>query len=172
VPRAAFIGGGHDNVVENNVFVDCKPALHVDARMMGWASDSVPIMKQRLEEVPYRDEPWRSRYPQLLTYLEGNYAQPRGNLVARNICWGGTWDEVETKAKPGVTFTDNLAGQDPRFVDAAHQNFQLREDSPAWKLGFQRIPIEKIGLYASGDRASWPVRHEVRPQPAAAAKGE
>ena len=54
VPRAAFIGGGHDNVVENNIFVDCKPALHVDARMMGWASASVPIMKQRLEDVPYQ----------------------------------------------------------------------------------------------------------------------
>ena len=174
VPRAAFIGGGHDNVVENNVFVDCRPALHVDARMMGWASASVPIMKQRLEEVPYKDEPWRSRYPQLLTYLDGNYAQPRGNLVARNICWGGKWDEVEASAKPGVTFTDNLIDQDPHFVDAAHQDFQLREDSPAWKLGFERIPIEKIGLYASDDRASWPVRHEVRPQPnaPAAAKGK
>lgn len=165
VPRAAFIGGGHDNVVENNIFVDCKPAVHVDARMMGWASASVPIMKERLEQVPYKEEPWKSRYPQLRTYLEGNYAQPRGNLVARNICQGGKWDEVEPKARPGVTFTDNLTDQDPRFVDAAHQNFQLREDSPAWKLGFRRIPMEKIGLYASDERASWPVRHEVRPKP-------
>ena len=170
VPRAAFIGGGHDNVVENNVFVDCTPALHVDARMMGWASRSVPIMKQRLEAVPYREEPWRSRYPQLLTYLEGNYAEPRGNLVARNICWGGKWDEVAPQARPGVTFTDNLVGQEPHFVDAAHQNFQLRDDSPAWKLGFQRIPIDKIGLYASDDRASWPVQHQVRPKPAAAGR--
>jgi len=168
VPRAAFIGGGHDNVVENNVFVDCKPALHVDARMLGWASASVPIMKQRLEAVPYRDEPWRSRYPQLLTYLEGDYAEPRGNLVARNICWGGTWDSIEARARPGVTFTDNLTDRDPHFVDAANLNFQLRDDSPAWKLGFQRIPIEKIGPYPSDDRASWPVRHEVRPQPAVA----
>jgi hypothetical protein len=168
VPRAAFIGGGHDNVVENNIFVDCRPAVHVDARMMGWAAASVPIMKQRLEDVPYKEEPWRSRYPQLLTYLDGNYAEPRGNVVARNICWGGKWDEIEAKAKPGVRFIDNLTDQDPRFVDAEHLNFQLREDSPAWKLGFQRIPLEKIGLYASDDRASWPVRHEVRPKPAPA----
>ncbi len=170
VPRAAFIGGGHDNVVENNIFVDCRPALHVDARMMGWASASVPIMKERLEAVPYQEEPWRSRYPQLLTYLEGNYAEPRNNLVARNICWGGTWDEVEAKARPGVTFIDNLTGQDPHFVDAERLNFQLREDSPAWKLGFQRIPIERIGLYASDDRASWPVQHQVRPKPAPSAQ--
>lgn len=165
VPRAAFIGGGHDNVVDNNIFVDCKPALHVDARMMGWAAASVPIMKQRLEEVPYKEEPWRSRYPQLLTYLEGNYAEPRGNLVARNICVGGRWDEIEPKAKPGVTLTNNLVDQDPLFVDAAHENFQLRDDSPAYKLGFQRIPIEKIGLYKDELRASWPVKTTVRPEP-------
>jgi hypothetical protein len=163
VPRAAFIGGGHDNVVENNIFVDCKPALHVDARMLGWAAASVPLMKQRLEEVPYREEPWRSRYPQLLTYLEGNYAEPRGNLVARNICWGGRWDEIEGKARPGVTLTDNLVGEDPKFVDAAKQDFRLQPDSPAFKLGFKPIPVEQIGLYADPLRASWPVVTTVRP---------
>ncbi|HQK93115.1 MAG TPA: right-handed parallel beta-helix repeat-containing protein [Armatimonadota bacterium] len=163
VPRAAFIGGGHDNVVENNIFVDCNPALHVDARMMNWAAASVPIMRERLEAVPYREEPWRSRYPQLLTYLDGNYAQPRGNLVARNICWGGSWDEIEESARPGVELVDNLVGVDPLFVDAEGGDFRLREDSPAWKLGFQRIPTERIGLYESPLRASWPVVTTVRP---------
>jgi len=163
VPRAAFIGGGHDNVVENNVFVDCNPALHVDARMMGWAAASVPTMKERLEAVPYREEPWRTRYPRLLTYLEGNYAEPRGNLVARNICWGGSWDEIEESAKPGVELVDNLVGEDPRFVDAEKGDFRLRDDSPAWKLGFEPIPTEEIGLYKSPLRASWPVVTTVRP---------
>jgi hypothetical protein len=169
VPRAAFIGGGHDNVVENNVFVDCTPALHVDARMMGWAAASVPIMKQRLEEVPYRDEPWCSRFPQLLTYLEGNYAEPRGNRVTRNLRWGGRWDEIEAKARPGVTLSDNLTDQDPLFVDAAKQDFRLRPESPAWALGFREIPVSKIGLYPSPERASWPVRSDVRPPPAGVA---
>jgi hypothetical protein len=162
VPRAAFIGGGHDNVVDNNIFVDCTPALHVDARMMGWASASVPIMKERLEEMPYEEEPWRSRYPQLLTYLEGNYAQPRGNLVRRNICWGGSWDEIEANARPGVTLESNLVGEDPKFVDAARGDFRLQADSPAWKLGFEPIPVEEIGLYESDSRVTWPVETTVR----------
>ena len=163
VPRAAFIGGGHDNVVENNIFVDCRPALHVDARMMGWANKSVPIMKERLEAVPYKEEPWRSRYPQLLTYLEGNYAEPRGNLVARNICWGGRWDEIEGRARPGVKLEDNLVGEDPLFADAAKGDFRLKPDSPAWKLGFKPIPVEKIGLYEDPARVTWPVVTQVRP---------
>jgi len=36
---------------------------------------------------------------------------------------------------------------DPGFVDAARGDFRLKDDSPAWKLGFKKIPIEKIGLY-------------------------
>ncbi|MBP8950838.1 MAG: right-handed parallel beta-helix repeat-containing protein [Armatimonadetes bacterium] len=169
VPRAAFIGGGHDNVVENNIFVDCKPALHVDARMMGWASGSIETMRKRLEEVPYTEEPWRSKYPQLLTYLEGNYAEPRGNIVARNVCWLGSFDSIEGKARPGVKLEDNLVGVDPLFVDAENLDFRLREDSPAWQIGFKPIPVEQIGLYEDANRVTWPVVTEVRyPDPAPA----
>jgi hypothetical protein len=167
VPRAAFIGGGHDNIIENNIFVDCNPALHVDARMLGWAKAHKPIMRERLEQVPYKDEPWRTRYPELLTYLDGDYAIPRNNLVARNICWGGAWDDVEALARQGVRFVDNLIGEDPRFVDATRCDFTLRQDSPAWKLGFQPVSLENIGPYESEERATWPVHHKVvrPPQP-------
>jgi hypothetical protein len=51
---------------------------------------------------------------------------------------------------------DNMVDVDTRLVDAARLDFRLREDSPAWKLGFQRIPMEKIGLYRSDERASRP----------------
>ena len=165
VPRAAFIGGGHDNIVENNIFVDCNPAVHVDARMLGWAKAHKPIMRERLEQVPYKDEPWRTRYPELLTYLDGDYAIPRNNLVARNICWGGAWDDVESLARPGVRFVDNLIKQDPRFVDPARGDFRLRQDSPAWKLGFRPVSLENIGPYESEERAAWPVLHEISKPP-------
>ncbi len=69
-----------------------------------------------------------------------------------------------------VAFQDNLLDQDPKFVDREHGNFQLKDDSPALKAGFQKIPLEKIGLYQSADRASWPVQHSVRPVGKPAAK--
>ena len=47
---------------------------------------------------------------------------------------------------------------DPRFVDADHENFNLKPDSPAFKLGFEPIPQEKIGLYAAPFRATWPIQ--------------
>jgi parallel beta-helix repeat protein len=46
---------------------------------------------------------------------------------------------------------------DPRFVDPANDDYRLRPDSPAWKLGFQPIPVERIGPYASDLRATWPI---------------
>jgi hypothetical protein len=165
VPRAAFIGGGRDSTIENNIFVDCKPAIHIDARALGWAAAGVETLRKRLREMPYDQEPWRSRFPQLLKYLDDEPAVPKGNLVTRNVCVGGRWDEVEKKAQPHVRFENNLVDADPHFVDAPPKNFQLRPDSPAWKMGFQKIPTEKIGLYPSEDRATWPVHHTILPAP-------
>lgn len=44
-----------------------------------------------------------------------------------------------------VKFDANLVNGDPQFVDPANGNFELKTTSPAFKLGFQRIPVEKIG---------------------------
>lgn len=154
VPRAAFIGGGRDCQIVNNVFVDCRPAVHIDARALGWAHDHADGWiregreKGTLSGIRFREPPYSDRYPPLVPILDEDPAAPRGNLVARNICHGGSWDEIEAKARPLVKFENNLLDQDPKFVDAAKLNFQLREDSPAWKLGFQRIPVEQIGLVA------------------------
>ena len=80
-------------------------------------------------------------------------------MIARNVCVGGEWDDIEAKARPHLILRDNLLDQDPRVVDAAHMNFQLRDDSPAYGLGFKRIPVERIGLYKDECRASWPTMH-------------
>jgi len=153
VTQAAFIGGGRDNTIENNVFVDCRPAVHVDARALGWASYHVgTTMKERLLAMPYQQSPWRERYPKLVNILDDDPAAPKGNVIARNIRVGGQWEDIEDAARPLVRLESNLLDQDPRFVDPAHGSFQLRPDSPALRLGFRRIPIEKIGPYRDARR--------------------
>jgi hypothetical protein len=148
VTRAAFIGGGRDCTVENNIFVDCRPALHVDARALGWAKDSVnTTMMQRLKAMPYTAPLWRQRYPELMGILQDEPAAPKGNMIARNISWGGRWDEVENKARSYLTLCDNCVDQDPLFQGSTPKIFRLPESSPVYKVGFKPIPFEKIGLY-------------------------
>ncbi len=109
VTRAAFIGGGRDCMVENNIFVECTPALHIDSRAMGWAGYHVnTTMTDRLLEMPYKDPLWAERYPELVNILDDEPAAPKGNVVARNVCYGGRWDEVDNRARPYVTFIDNV----------------------------------------------------------------
>ena len=179
VTRAAFIGGGRDCTIENNIFVDCNPALHVDARALGWAQAITPTNGSRkaqekgtISGIAYNKPPYSERYPALVNILDDEPKAPKGNVIARNICLGGKWDDIEEIARPYLTMKDNLVDEDPLFVDAAKLDFRLKEDSPAFKLGFKPIPIEKIGLYKDANRASWPVVHTVRPSRTGKVGGE
>ncbi|NUQ64690.1 MAG: right-handed parallel beta-helix repeat-containing protein [Pirellulales bacterium] len=57
---------------------------------------------------------------------------------------------------------------DPKFIDPARHDYRLQPDSPALKLGFQPIPLDKIGPYQDPLRASWPIVEA----PGAAALGD
>ena len=46
---------------------------------------------------------------------------------------------------------------DPLFIDPSKDDYRLKSDSPAFKLGFQLIPVERIGPYKNEYRASWPI---------------
>jgi parallel beta-helix repeat protein len=87
------------------------------------------------------------------------------NTVNSNLIWHGgqalkidrngkslTWDEWR---KAGYDADSAVA--DPLFVDPAHDDYRLKPGSPAFKLGFEAIPVDQIGPYRSALRASWPV---------------
>ena len=79
-----------------------------------------------------------------------NPAAPKYDMIQHNIAFHcPDWLQIQDKADtlPGITIRANLTDKDPLFVDAAHGNYQLKPHSPAYALGFQRIPFEQIGLY-------------------------
>jgi hypothetical protein len=52
---------------------------------------------------------------------------------------------------------------DPKFVDAAHYDFRLQPDSPAFQLGFVPIDTSQIGLYGDPDWVRAPRRIKRQP---------
>jgi hypothetical protein len=159
--RAVFLGGGRDFKVENNIFIDCDPAIDIDGRGLSkaanWHNMVYKTMKQRLERMNWKQPPYSTRYPEMAD-LQKYYARddgvPPGNiLVARNICVGEKWLTVRWGATDDmVEVRDNFIKKDPHFIDAANGDFHLKDDSPAYKLGFTKIPIEQIGLVKENNR--------------------
>jgi hypothetical protein len=169
-----FIGGGDDNVVTNNVFLGCWRAAHVDSRGMGWqkafTDDPNSSLRTSLQAMPYRSELWRQRYPTLYNILEDEPNIPKRNVFARNISAGGVWDHIDPATRRYQTIKNNLVFDDDpdwaRLVrDARGRPLRLLFKDPAAvaRIGFEPLPLQKMGLYPDERRASWPVRHEVRP---------
>lgn len=153
--RAAFVGGGRDNTIENNIFVECFPSVHIDARGLGWAKEHIAKgggwgMYKKLEKYKHDKPPYSERYPKLAGILDSDPPAPMGNVVRNNVSWGGRWMDLQGVKKELVVIENNMVGTEPSFVDAEKMNFALKEDSAVYsKLkGFKKIPFEKIGLYA------------------------
>ena len=175
VTNAVFIGGGVDNTVTNNVFIDCWKAAHLDTRGMGWQknvlSDTSWTFHRGFRAVPYKSEIWAQRYPTLPGILEEEgLGVPKRNLFSKNISAGGIWDDINRATRQFQTITDNLTfDEDPEWAELIKDHtgkpvtLNFRNSAAVDSIGFEPLPVQKMGLYADARRASWPVKHEVRP---------
>ena len=89
--------------------------------------------------------------------LRIDWAEKEGALFADDIALEETepLDEWQSWQKMGGDVHSIIA--DPKFLAPEKDDYRLAPDSPAFALGFQQIPAEKIGPYASPDRATWPI---------------
>ncbi|OGV43871.1 MAG: hypothetical protein A2X48_05240 [Lentisphaerae bacterium GWF2_49_21] len=153
--RAVFLGGGRDFKVENNIFINCKPAIQIDGRGIDknpvWSNMVNKHMKDRLKEMNHHNPPYSTRYPEIATvdkyYEAGNGVPPENITIKNNICSGGVWLKIEWNAKPECAkVADNTVSADPGFIDAEKGDYLLKDDAPALKTGFKQISVSKIGL--------------------------
>ncbi len=149
--RTVMIGGGRDNLVENNIIIDGTPAIHVDARGMGWAKyyfdGSDTTLFKRLNAIQPDKPPYSKRYPKLMNVLNDDPALPKGNRIIRNISSGGKWLELHNdETEPLVYFQDNSIDVDKHFLMDKDDKIQIHYDSNIIPPGFQPIPFDKIGL--------------------------
>jgi hypothetical protein len=108
--RSVFIGGGRDNSVRGNVFLNGNPAVEVDARGTTWArtwfDGTDPVLFDRLKAMPYQESPWKDRYPELVTIVGDEPAIPKGNIVEGNRYFG-RWTSLRDGTAKWVTVRDN-----------------------------------------------------------------
>ena len=172
VPRAVFIGGGRDNIVANNIFIECGRPVNLDNRGLRWDSfrPEGDLYKQLERQAEwFTQTPWRERYPRLARILTEDPRAPRGNTCERNVSVRCDWRNPEEACRSGtgphsdqpyMQVAHNLVVEDdPGFADAAQMNFQLADDSIVYRKvpGFQRIPFDRIGPFQDELRATWPV---------------
>jgi len=143
IDRGIMLGGGQYNTAENNLFINCNIAIHVDARANGWARENALEggpwhMYEKLAEVPYQQEPWRSTYPELVTITE-NPSDPIGVVIKNNISQGTLWlDMKEGTDFELINITDNIVADEQlvrmekRNVDEAQ--IWMRTDKQAVEL--------------------------------------
>ena len=161
---AAFIGGGRDCTVENNLFIDTHPAVQIDGRGLSprqvWQDMVNVTMKERLLAMHHHEPPYATRYPglrQIDRWLAaGKGVPPEGNRVLRNIFVSGEWLKIHWEARAElVDVRDNWlcaepGAGDPGFVDPERPErarFALRDDAPVLRaIGFQHLPTQRIGL--------------------------
>lgn len=138
------IHGGKNNVFENNVFVDS----HTHQVRLQPRDEFMNGNRFVRNVVAY------SRPESDLIYSYRNKVE-QFTEWDNNLYWlkGTNLTKLDRKNTPVGSFADWLkAGfdahskvADPLFVDSAHDDYSLRPDSPAFKLGFKPIPVEKIG---------------------------
>ncbi len=135
---------GFDNVVENNVFVDGfnQQAEYNGAAEMRNNAFSRNIVVWNSPEATYlRSGGWDRA---VLSECDNNVVWSTAEDLAastRALTPEGPWAQW---LEAGFDAHSRLA--DPLFVDAARDDYRLRPESPALALGFQPIPVERIGV--------------------------
>ena len=147
---AIQMNSGRDNLIDNNVFVDCKQGISG-----GWRRGNNVWTALRKGQRPagfYQNELYLFRYPQIAIMLD----EPGINHLWRNVFYKcGT---VARQTANIDQFQNGVFEEDPGCVDAENGDFRLRTDAGLFQtMCFKPIPFDRIGLYESVSRATWPV---------------
>ncbi len=143
------IHGGKDNVLENNIFVDCEAAISFSA----WGEGRWKQFTKNALQAPDVDKSlYVQRYPQLARLSEDHDI----NTVAHNLVY--RCNEFLRRDRGRNRLIGNIVvDKDPGFIDAAGGDFRLKGKLPPH---FKPIPFEQIGLYTDSFRHKLPGKHD------------
>ena len=147
--RGMMIGGGRDNIVTGNVFIDCQLGVWIDARGIGWAKARIVERREswdlvgKLERFQYTKPPWSTKYPRLATILDGgDPKEPRGNVVRGNAAVRCRLLDLKQGARPEwVDAADNEEITGPGRLDVTPAGVTVG----GRRLNVPPIPVDTIG---------------------------
>jgi hypothetical protein len=139
-----FLGGGYsepaDCVVENNILVESS-VFQVDLGMNEHATRN-----RFVRNIVYFRNPeaalLRIRSPEGLSECDYNLYFHEG--IQRLKVSGVSGESLDRWREMGFDVHSLIA--DPLFVDPDKGDYRLKPESPAFRLGFKAIPVDRIGL--------------------------
>ncbi|TCL72979.1 right-handed parallel beta-helix repeat-containing protein [Rhizobium sp. BK251] len=137
VDDPVLLGGGRDNVIEDNLFLSRKSPVWMDSRGTTWQADMVKpggAYWNGLEEVPYESPIYASRYPGLASLLTDRPGSPINNTISHNLSLTVPFVYYEPPANAGLgTEADNLK------IDGADTFPAILQSIPAKAQALQKL---------------------------------
>ena len=155
IATAVFIGGGRNNIVRNNIFINCPTAVYMDERgreHVKWNTGDVDgwDLEAKLKAVAYLRPPWSERYPELAKIMQDRPEWPLHNEACCNVVVGGTGFVMKEALRPLFKTEENWFTAEESAadnIDWARIDFVLRnlQAIRARIPTFADIPFQQIG---------------------------
>ncbi len=153
---AVQIHGGKDNVVENNLFLDCNFAISFSQ----WDENRFKEYINRdaydrlHKDIEISQPPYSTRYPELAELTDRININ---RIWANSVVDCGAFMIRDNEKE--VTMANQIIVGDPGFVSTKTGNYTLKSDSPLLTgCGFRPIPFTEIGLYVDQYRKTIPAK--------------
>ncbi len=143
------IHGGKDNIVDNNLFVDCESSISCSA----WDKARwVKFTSKSLESPEIDRNLYLAKYPALAELTE----HENRNTIARSL--SVQCRKFIRRDSGKLELFENVeTAEDPGFGNLAQGDFHLKAAAPlAAKIGWRPIPLDEIGLYVDAYRKTLP----------------
>lgn len=148
VKNPIFIGGGRDNIVKNNMIIDCPNSIHFDERGLTWNLDQ---LYTNLKSVPYESTLWTEKYPELkYLFRNSNPGIPENNIIENNVLYKTSAPVISKSViQYGTVENNKLYEDNPGFINSDKLNFNLNKNSVIFKdmKDFESIPFDSIGKH-------------------------
>lgn len=162
VENAVFIGGGRNNIVRNNIFIDCATALYMDERgrdRVKWNTGKTEgwDLEAKLKAVGYQRAPWSTKYPQLAKIMQDRPEWPLHNEASCNVVVGGAGFVMKASLRALIETKDNWFTEDESAADNvswSRMDFILRNmQAIRGRIpSFEEIPFMEIGRRGANGR--------------------